>query len=81
MTHDLLPELRRARVVPVIRTHAAEHAMTAVEWLREAGFRVFEITMTVPDAPALMRRLCAEPGTLVGAGVRSDVTGGRACVW
>ena len=80
MTHDLIPELRRARVVPVVRTQAAAHALTAVEWLREAGFRVFEITMTVPDAPALMRRLSAEPGTLVGAGTVLDVEAARACL-
>ncbi len=80
MTHDLIPELRRARVVPVVRTRAAEHAMTAVEWLREAGFHVFEITMTVPDAPALMRRLAAEPDTLVGAGTVPDVEAARACL-
>ncbi len=80
MTHALIPELRRARVVPVVRTRAAAHAMTAVEWLREAGFRVFEITMTVPDAPALMRRLAAEPDTLVGAGTVPDVEAARACL-
>ena len=40
-----------ARVVPVVRTNSADHALSAVEWLREAGFRVFEITMTVPDSP------------------------------
>jgi 2-dehydro-3-deoxyphosphogluconate aldolase/(4S)-4-hydroxy-2-oxoglutarate aldolase len=80
MTHALIPELRRARVVPVVRTRAAAHAMTAVEWLRESGFRVFEITMTVPDAPALMRRLAAEPDTLVGAGTVPDVEAARACL-
>jgi 2-dehydro-3-deoxyphosphogluconate aldolase / (4S)-4-hydroxy-2-oxoglutarate aldolase len=80
MTHDLLPELRRARVVPVVRTNAAAHAMTAVEWLREAGFTIFEITMTVPDAPALIRRLSADGGALVGAGTVPDVEAARACL-
>jgi 2-dehydro-3-deoxyphosphogluconate aldolase/(4S)-4-hydroxy-2-oxoglutarate aldolase len=80
MTHDLLAELRRARVVPVIRTASAAHARTAVDWLREAGFTVFEITMTVPDAPALMRRLAAEQGLLVGAGTVPDVDAARACL-
>jgi 2-dehydro-3-deoxyphosphogluconate aldolase / (4S)-4-hydroxy-2-oxoglutarate aldolase len=80
MTHDLIAELRRARVVPVVRTGSAEHALSAVEWLREAGFRVFEITMTVPDSPSLMRRLAAEPGVLVGAGTVPDVEAARACL-
>ena len=80
MTHDLIAEFRRARVVPVVRTASAAHAMTAVEWLREAGFRIFEITMTVPDAPALMRRLSADPELLVGAGTVPDVEAARACL-
>lgn len=80
MTHDLLAELRRARVVPVIRTTSSAHARTAVDWLREAGFTIFEITMTVPDAPALMRSLAAEEGFLVGAGTVPDVEAARACL-
>jgi 2-dehydro-3-deoxyphosphogluconate aldolase/(4S)-4-hydroxy-2-oxoglutarate aldolase len=78
--HDLIAELRRARVVPVIRTSTAAHAMTAVEWLREAGFQVFEITMTVPDAPALVRRLSADSGLLVGAGTVPDAQAARECL-
>ncbi len=35
-------------VVPVIRTSTAALALTSVEWLREAGFRTFEITLTIP---------------------------------
>ena len=64
---------RRARVVPVIRTNSTAHAWTAVEWLRESGFRVFEITMTVPDAPALMR----EQGVDVTANVFYTMFGAR----
>ena len=59
MAHPLLDTLRAARVVPVVRTHEARHAATAVQWLRDAGLRIFEITMTIPDAPALIRELAA----------------------
>ena len=68
MTHALIATLKQARVVPVIRTSSTQHAATAVAWLREAGITVFEITMTVPDAPALIAELAREPGLLVGAG-------------
>ena len=68
MSHALIGTLSAARVVPVIRTGATAHAATAVAWLREAGITVFEITMTVPDAPALIADLAREPGLLVGAG-------------
>lgn len=80
MAHPLLAELRRARVVPVVRTSSAALAETAVAWLREVGITVFEITMTVPGAPALIRRLAAEPGLLVGAGTVPDRAVAEACL-
>ena len=78
--HSLIPTLRRARVVPVIRTHATATAETAVRWLHEAGMRIFEITMTVPDAPALIRDLASDPDLVVGAGTVRDVASAEACI-
>ena len=80
MEHSLLAGLRRARVVPVVRTTSAALAATAIDWLREAGLRVFEITMTVPDAPGLIRKLAEDPTLLVGAGTVPDVAAARACL-
>ncbi|MBV9736076.1 MAG: bifunctional 4-hydroxy-2-oxoglutarate aldolase/2-dehydro-3-deoxy-phosphogluconate aldolase [Acidisphaera sp.] len=80
MPHPLLAELRAARVVPVIRTRDAGHAVTAVQWLREAGLRVFEITMTIPDAPSLIHDLAADASLLVGAGTVPDISTARACL-
>ena len=54
---DTLEDLRRAVVIPVIRTSDARLAEIAVDWLGDAGFRVFEVTMTIPDATALIARL------------------------
>lgn len=78
--HPLIPTLRRARVVPVVRTGRTEHARTAVAWLRAEGMTVFEITMTVPDAPGLIRALAAEPGLVVGAGTVPDAAAAEACL-
>lgn len=77
---ELIEQLRAARVVPVVRTRSAAHAATAVSWLRDAGIRVFEITMTIPDAPALMRELAGEAGILVGAGTVRDAAMARLCL-
>lgn len=77
---ELLSVLAKARVVPVIRTRDAALAETAIAWLREAGLRVFEITMTIPDAPALIRRLSADPALLVGAGTVPDAATAKACL-
>ncbi|HEX4260697.1 MAG TPA: bifunctional 4-hydroxy-2-oxoglutarate aldolase/2-dehydro-3-deoxy-phosphogluconate aldolase [Acetobacteraceae bacterium] len=76
----LIAALREARVVPVVRTRSAAHAATVVHWLHGAGLRVFEITMTVPDAPALIRRLAADPALLVGAGTVPDAAAARECL-
>ncbi len=77
---DLMQALRAARVVPVVRTASATHAATAVRWLHDAGLRIFEITMTIPDAPALIRELASDPSLLVGAGTVPDAATAEACL-
>lgn len=76
----IIDRLRAARVVPVVRTSSAAHAERAVEWLRGAGLRVFEITMTVPGAPALIRELARDQDLLIGAGTVADPAAARACL-
>lgn len=78
--HPLIPRLKAARIVPVVRTTKPELAERAVAWLRDAGITVFEITMTVPDAPGLIRRLSADPDLLVGAGTVPDRAAAEACL-
>jgi 2-dehydro-3-deoxyphosphogluconate aldolase/(4S)-4-hydroxy-2-oxoglutarate aldolase len=78
--HPLIERLRAARVVPVVRTSSARLAATAVGWLRDAGLRIFEITMTIPDAPALIRELSSDPALLVGAGTVPDAATAAACL-
>lgn len=78
--HPLIPRLRAARIVPVVRASTAARAATAVAWLQEAGITVFEITMTVPEAPALIRALAADPALLVGAGTVPDARTAEACL-
>ena len=78
--HPLIPRLREARIIPVVRTSTAARAATAVAWLQEAGLRVFEITMTVPEAPALIRALAADPDLLVGAGTVADAHMAEQCL-
>jgi 2-dehydro-3-deoxyphosphogluconate aldolase/(4S)-4-hydroxy-2-oxoglutarate aldolase len=78
--HPLIARLSAARVIPVVRTTRPELARRAVEWLRGAGMTVFEITMTVPDAPALIREIAADPALLVGAGTVPDRAAAEACL-
>ena len=78
--HELIPRLSAARVVPVVRTTKPELAARAVEWLRGVGITVFEITMTVPDAPGLIRALSADPALIVGAGTVPGREAAEACL-
>jgi 2-dehydro-3-deoxyphosphogluconate aldolase/(4S)-4-hydroxy-2-oxoglutarate aldolase len=77
---ELIDRLRAARVVPVVRTRSAAHAATGIQWLREAGMRVFEITMTIPGAADLIREFSRDPELLIGAGTVADPAACRACL-
>jgi 2-dehydro-3-deoxyphosphogluconate aldolase/(4S)-4-hydroxy-2-oxoglutarate aldolase len=80
MPHPLLHTLRAARIVPVVRMHETQHAATAVQWLRNAGLRIFEITMTIPNAPSLIRELASDPALLIGAGTVPDQATAEVCL-
>jgi 2-dehydro-3-deoxyphosphogluconate aldolase/(4S)-4-hydroxy-2-oxoglutarate aldolase len=78
--HPIVTQLRAARIIPVIRTSTAAHAATAVTWLREVGITTIEITLTTPNAVALIRDLAADPALLVGAGTVPDAAMAQACL-
>ncbi len=79
-TSSLLTQFHAARVVPVVRTHSTQHAASVVQWLRDAGLRIFEITMTVPDGVSLIRELASDPTLLIGAGTVPDRATAEACL-
>jgi 2-dehydro-3-deoxyphosphogluconate aldolase / (4S)-4-hydroxy-2-oxoglutarate aldolase len=68
------------RVVPVLRLASAEATERAAGCLQEAGFGVVEITLTTPGAVALIGRLSATAGLLVGAGTVLDLETARRCI-
>jgi len=80
MAHELLEKFGAAQVIPVVRTKSAQSAATAIGWLRDAGLRIFEITMTVPDATALIRDLASDPELLIGAGTVPNAAMADACL-
>ncbi len=78
--HALIPALRRARIIPVIRCQRAAHAATACAWLREVGMTILEITLTTPEAVPLIAALAREPGLIIGAGTVPDAEAAAACL-
>ncbi|HEY3846889.1 MAG TPA: bifunctional 4-hydroxy-2-oxoglutarate aldolase/2-dehydro-3-deoxy-phosphogluconate aldolase, partial [Acetobacteraceae bacterium] len=80
MADNLVETFRAARVVPVVRTQTTRHAATVVQWLRDAGLRIFEITMTVPNALDVLRKVRQALGDriVLGAGTILDPETARA---
>ncbi len=64
----MLDILKQAGVIPVIRASSAARARSLAGVLQEAGFEVFEITMTTPDATRVIAELRSREGITVGAG-------------
>ena len=64
----LVAEIEARRAFAVIRTDTAEQAVEAGRACLRGGISLLEITLTVPGAHDVMRRLSQEPGALVGVG-------------
>jgi 2-dehydro-3-deoxyphosphogluconate aldolase/(4S)-4-hydroxy-2-oxoglutarate aldolase len=74
--------LREVGIIPVIRAESEEAAVAVVEALKQAGLRVAEVTMTVPNAigaiSSVAKRFAGE--VLVGAGTVTDAETVRRAV-
>ncbi|MCE2897656.1 MAG: bifunctional 4-hydroxy-2-oxoglutarate aldolase/2-dehydro-3-deoxy-phosphogluconate aldolase [Betaproteobacteria bacterium] len=80
--HTIASFLIEQRIIPVLRLKSRALAERGIAALAEAGFGSVEITLTTPDALALIRaqRTTAAPGLLVGAGTVLDLDSARACL-
>ncbi|HXH67344.1 MAG TPA: bifunctional 4-hydroxy-2-oxoglutarate aldolase/2-dehydro-3-deoxy-phosphogluconate aldolase [Candidatus Limnocylindrales bacterium] len=68
-------------IVPVIRAAHAAEASQAVEAVCAGGISIVEITMTVPDAPRLLREVArANSGFLIGAGTVLNAKQAEICI-
>ena len=65
----VLETIKREKLVPVVRTDDMADARKAIETLSKCGIKVFEITMTVPNAVDLIAELNKlNSDILLGAG-------------
>jgi 2-dehydro-3-deoxyphosphogluconate aldolase/(4S)-4-hydroxy-2-oxoglutarate aldolase len=79
--HEVLARLRETGLVPVLRAESVAQAIALAKAIAEGGVTVLEVTMTVPGAIDVMRRLAAEmPEILVGAGTVLDPETARMCI-
>lgn len=79
---DVCQFLERVGIVPVVRAPSPELAVRAAEALLAGGVSVLEITMTVPNAVAVVELLNQRFGerALVGAGTVLDAAQANACL-
>jgi 2-dehydro-3-deoxyphosphogluconate aldolase/(4S)-4-hydroxy-2-oxoglutarate aldolase len=70
------------KVVAVIRLREADRLRAVVDALAAGGVRALELTMTVPNAIALIREIAGSlpPGFLLGAGTVTDADTARAVI-
>jgi len=69
-------------IIPVVRASSAEEARQAVDAIHRGGIAIIEITMTVPDAPTIIREVSRHYGdkVLTGAGTVTSAKQADACL-
>ncbi|MGP8260888.1 MAG: bifunctional 4-hydroxy-2-oxoglutarate aldolase/2-dehydro-3-deoxy-phosphogluconate aldolase [Acidobacteriaceae bacterium] len=78
---EVLKSLREIGLVPVLRAESETQALALAAAVAAGGVNVLEVTMTVPGAFRVMRRLTKElPNILIGAGTVLDAETARLCI-
>jgi 2-dehydro-3-deoxyphosphogluconate aldolase/(4S)-4-hydroxy-2-oxoglutarate aldolase len=77
----VLERLQSIGLVPVLRADSVEQAIALATAIADAGVTTLEVTMTVPGAIQVIRRLAADrPDILIGAGTVLDPETARMCI-
>lgn len=78
---DVLSSLRTLGLVPVLRAESETQALALADAIAKGGVTTMEVTMTVPGAIRVMRKLAeARPDLLIGAGTVLDPETARMCI-
>jgi 2-dehydro-3-deoxyphosphogluconate aldolase/(4S)-4-hydroxy-2-oxoglutarate aldolase len=77
----VLQSLQNIGLVPVLRAESVEQALALAGAIADGGVTVLEVTMTVPGAIQVMRKLAEQrPDILIGAGTVLDAETARMCI-
>ena len=78
---EVLKQCREIGLVPVLRAESEDQALALASAVAAGGVTVMEVTMTVPGAMRVMRKLTEQrPDMLIGAGTVLDPETARACI-
>jgi 2-dehydro-3-deoxyphosphogluconate aldolase / (4S)-4-hydroxy-2-oxoglutarate aldolase len=81
LKQEILTRIQRTGIIPVLRAPSTEEALAIVEALAAGGIDVIEVTMTVPGAVDVIRKLRrARADLLIGAGTVLDPENARVCM-
>ena len=69
-----IKRIQEIGIVPVVRAASLEEARRAVDAICTGGIPIIEITMTVPDAPSMIREVVRHYGDKVLTGAGTVVT-------
>ena len=75
---DVIRRIGEIGIVPVVRAATVDEAKLAVQAICAGGIPVVEITMTVPDAVAVIREVAQQYGSSVLIGAGTVTTGEQA---
>ncbi|MBV8475452.1 MAG: bifunctional 4-hydroxy-2-oxoglutarate aldolase/2-dehydro-3-deoxy-phosphogluconate aldolase [Acidobacteria bacterium] len=80
--NEVIRRIEQVGVIPVVRAGSVDEARRAVEAIYAGGIPIVEITMTVPDAPEVVRQVVREYGNdlLAGAGTVLQSTAAKRCL-
>ncbi|MDQ2747339.1 MAG: bifunctional 4-hydroxy-2-oxoglutarate aldolase/2-dehydro-3-deoxy-phosphogluconate aldolase [Acidobacteriota bacterium] len=78
---EVLQTIEVGKIVPVIRTNSESEAERLVAAILAGGIKIFEITLSVPNAPSVIERLAEKFGdrVLLGAGTVLNVEQAEQC--
>lgn len=79
---DVIRRIGEIGILPVVRAATVEDATRAVEAICAGGIPILEITMTVPNATAVIRHVMREYGNtaLIGAGTVTTAEQADQCI-
>jgi 2-dehydro-3-deoxyphosphogluconate aldolase / (4S)-4-hydroxy-2-oxoglutarate aldolase len=79
---DVIRRIGEIGIVPVVRAASVDQATRAVEAICVGGIPIVEITMTVPDAIAVIRHVARQYGSdvLIGAGTVTTAAQAEMCI-
>jgi len=79
---DVIRRIHQIGIIPVVRASNLDEARRAVDAICAGGISVIEITMTVPNAPAMIQELVHHYGdsVLTGAGTVTTARQADTCI-